>query len=244
MSIWSVLGDLGAGVAAPFTGGASLALIPAISALSAASGGGGTNIPSNMSQVMGSAASGMANQANQQSNLATAQGNMSQKNYTDQLNQAIMKAITLPATGAQMAAKGDVQANIQDMTPSFTPGAGYSFSGGLRPSDLGPNARTAGQNMSNAGVSAQSMQLPSMWQMPNFPSTTPSAGQQALQYGALGTGILGALQPSPLQQLLQKMGSQQNANPGTAPGFVNGGTPDLTDPNDPNTINPLTGYGG
>ncbi len=244
MGILDVLATIGGIAGAPFTGGLSLAAGPLMGAIDGSGNASqGSPVPSQLSNVMGGAASGLANQANQQSNLATAQGNMAQKNYTDQLNQAILQKLTLPATGAAMAAKGDVQANIQDMTPNFTPGQGYSFSGGLRPSLLGPNARAAGQNLSNAGVSAQSAQLPGMWQMPNFPSTTPGGLQQGLQYGALGTGILGALQPqqSPLQQILAKMGSQQNANPNS--GFVPGGTPDLTDPYDPTS--PFTyGAGG
>lgn len=39
MSFWSALGKIGAGIAAPFTGGASLAAIPAIDAIGKAAGG-------------------------------------------------------------------------------------------------------------------------------------------------------------------------------------------------------------
>src|SRR6266566_5042692 len=40
MSFWNLLGDVGAIVAAPFTGGASLAAIPAINSIGSGGGGG------------------------------------------------------------------------------------------------------------------------------------------------------------------------------------------------------------
>jgi len=189
--------------------------------------GGGSNTANNLSNTLGGAASGMANQQNQQAMLAGARSNAAQTQYNNALNQALLQKMLAPQQGAQMAAKGDLQANVQDVTPVFTPGAGYSFTGGLRPSALGPNARQAGRNLSNAGLAWQG--APGLPQQPDllssFPQSTPSGLQQALQYGALGTGILGSFGQSPLQQILaqlQKQGAQQNPNP-TASGGGGGG---------------------
>jgi hypothetical protein len=50
MSFWGALGKIGAGIAAPFTGGASLAAIPAIDALGAAASAGSQASASNRGQ--------------------------------------------------------------------------------------------------------------------------------------------------------------------------------------------------
>jgi hypothetical protein len=47
MGLWSILGKVGAGVAAPFTGGASLAAIPAIDAIGAGLGAASQGMASN-----------------------------------------------------------------------------------------------------------------------------------------------------------------------------------------------------
>lgn len=190
------------------------------------SSGGSSGILSkilpNLSQVLGGAAGGQAAQQSQQGQLATQQGNLQQQLYNDALNRFTMGRVGLPSQGASMAARGDLLANVKDVVPTMTPGAGYSFSGGIRPSALGPNARQAGANLSNAGLNLQSAQgdLPAL---PNFPniSTQPGGLQQALQYGALGSGVLGALgggqpagsMPPWLQNMLKSGGGANQANP-------------------------------
>jgi hypothetical protein len=115
---------------------------------------------------------------------------------------------------------------VQDTKANYTPGMGYSFSGGLRPSALGPNARQAGQNLSNAGLSLQTNpQLPNVPAMPNFPSTMPSGGERAANYGAIGTGLLSQFMPKQnfLQELLAQLAKQGQASQPPGGGTTGGG---------------------
>lgn len=211
-------------------GGSKMGITDLISGLLTGGNGGGVggilNTAQNLSQVLGGAAGGAAALQGQSGQLANIQGNLQQQLYNDAVNRFLTQNVTLPSEGADMARKGDLQANVQDVRSTMTPGAGYSFSGGLRPSALGPNARQAGQNLSRQGLNLQSMQMPALPNIPNV-QINPSGFQQALQYGALGSGVLGAFQKNPIQQWL----ASQNAGGGG--GVLNYG------PEDPYTSDPI-----
>lgn len=89
MSFWSLLGKIGAGVAAPFTGGASLAAIPAIDSLSSVLGkqeqGAATGRQSQAELQQGQDRNAVSLYGTQQgAQNSAAQTDLERKNYTDQ----------------------------------------------------------------------------------------------------------------------------------------------------------------
>lgn len=210
MGFLSILGDIAGLGLAPFTGGASLALGPAAGgALDGLfGGGGGQSALGSLSQNLGGAAAGQTALRQTNANIAGVQGNLAQKLYQDAQNKYLTGAVTMPTTGAAMAAKGDQLANVQDVVPQGNPyvmSHVVNYSGGLRPSNFGPNARQAGQNLSNAGLKLQTDQanLPALWQMPQGLSSTPGGLESTLNYGALGAGATNSISQI-IRQLLAK----------------------------------------
>lgn len=147
-------------------------------------------------QILGGAAGSASQNAFQGGQLALGQGQLQKSLYDAAMNRALTQA-SLPSLGASQAAKGDLLANMKDVTASGSPQLMahlVNFSGGLRPSALGPNARQAGRNLSAAGLANQSLQLPQVPKMPDMPSTLlpnilGGAGLTASLIGALRKGV-------------------------------------------------------
>lgn len=136
--------------------------------------------------ILGGAAGGAANR-----NLQS--GQLSAQLYDAALRRALSQA-SLPSLGAAQAVKGDMLQNVQDVQPSGSPAVMahlVNFSGGLRPSALGPNARQAGANLSKAGVANQSLQLPQAPEMPSslLPNILGGTGLSASLIAALRKGV-------------------------------------------------------
>lgn len=191
--------------------------------------GGGSSKAGNVAGQLSGAAAGLANQRSQQADLASLLAKSLQQQYENQLAQSLTKQVYAPQTGAGMAARGDVLSNVQPAKANFTPGRGYSFSGGLTPADFGPNARQAGQNLSNAGLQFQTN--PQLPQTPNltagFPSTTPGNVENILSGAGATTGILNTLfggnpNQSLLQSIFQQLQSQGGAQNPIGGGKANG----------------------
>jgi hypothetical protein len=97
---------------------------------------------------------------------------------------------------AQQVGLGDLLANVQDVSlggmPSYIPH--MSFSGGLRPSALGPNARQAGRSLSQQALEAQL----SGSDIPNLPDVS--------QLGTPAPGVTPLPQSGKLDKLLEVLG--------------------------------------
>ncbi len=185
MGFLSSLAKLGGAIAAPFTGGASLAL--------SALGGIG--------DVMGSSAAGAANQRAGENQQATNLYNAQSQNYgtqqsailnlLNQMNNMQMEraqfGATSPQNYAQNALMGDRLANAQKVTISHPRANIPTISGGFDPSMWSQNTRDLGREMSTDAL-ARMRQAPQMQQ----------AGwlEKLLGYGGLAGGLLGSL-PNP-----------------------------------------------
>jgi hypothetical protein len=158
------------------------------------SGQGQANPYTDISQVLGGAAGGRLAGQTAQADIALRGGALQKSLYDAALNRALAGAV-LPTYRANQAELGDLLANTQDVGVNAPPAlAGHltTFTGGRRPSALGPNARAAGAALSNIGASNIGKDvLPQVPSMPNLP--TGSVVDALLGGGATATGILGAL---------------------------------------------------
>lgn len=152
----------GAGIAAPFTGGASLAAIPAIL--------GGVGAVA--SGISGGRAAGREQE--QRSNTLNDQNALDYARFN----------LQAPGMRAENAARGSLMANVQDVQLS-RPRGGPGVQGGTRPSMLTPEARQLGQQMSRDAL-MQQMRGDVM------PTPQPSAGKFDTLLNSLGyAGLIG-----------------------------------------------------
>lgn len=190
-------GEVGGGLASTTIG---TGYLPAISGGVGLGGAGGAGAaPSFLKSIgdVGSVLSGAAKGAGEgrfQEAQATNQFNNNQIGAANaNLNQQKFLS-TVPSTYASQAARGDAQANVQDVSFSGLPSYIHvpTVSGGLRPSVLGPNARAAGQMLSQQAL--QHLQNPQPYQ-PVQLTPPPNASGAATAAGLLGTGLsfLGAI---------------------------------------------------
>jgi hypothetical protein len=116
----------------------------------------------NANRAAGRAAEGTANQAQDQGALGRYSAEQLAKLGGARLTEEATRDradrfLTDSQKRAQQVGLGDLLANIQDVQlsgmPSYIPH--MNFSGGLRPSALGPNTRAAGQNLSRQALEAQ-----------------------------------------------------------------------------------------
>lgn len=136
MGFWSGLGKGlltgGAAIAAPFTGGASLAtILPALLA-----GGGAIAAGASGGRAQGRAAEAGINQSQDALGLQAARLNLG-----------------APQQRAQNATRGDLLANLQDVSVGAP--RGTRLSGGTRPSLLSSDTRALGKQMSRDAYLSQ-----------------------------------------------------------------------------------------
>lgn len=243
MGFWSGLGKglLGAGgvIAAPFTGGASLAtVIPAILGGVGAVAGGISNgraagraqeagINTNQDLLKQRAAQMMEDALQSRGTLDLQQKQMLENAQTSRGNLDLNQrqfALQAPGARATNAVRGDTLANAQDFSVNAGPRVKVpQISGGLRPSLMSDNTRSLGKEMSRQAL-MQQMQgdtfekpgaLPTFDKMPapQIPGVTPtpqSSGLDALLNTLGGVGAgVGAL---------QQAGAFQRKNPYKVPG--------------------------
>lgn len=154
MGLGSILGGIGSIVAAPFTGGTSLAWLPA------AIGAGGAvadSLAAGRAQGRGAAAQANTQQQQQllQALLAQEQANQNRANLD--LNQRNFQ-LTAPNKRGSTAVLGDLLSRAQDV--KITPRAGLEkyvpqVTGGFKPSNLSPETRQLGQSMTQNALTQQ-----------------------------------------------------------------------------------------
>jgi hypothetical protein len=223
MSWWSALADIGLGVAAPFTGGASLAGIPAVNALAGAKSG--SNPLTDASQLIGGQQAG-------KNNALVAQGNLNQGSdrnaltaYQDQ-QAAQNQAAQLDLQRQQYATKNraDVmrQALIGQLlgSGSFQPThvSPTGSSGGILASlNANPGALQALKTFGQQGSTAQNTPLSftggNILTPPTL-SQTPKLDTGSSALGRTGTtlGLAGALTPAILAAI-KKIQDQSGSVP-------------------------------
>ncbi len=166
--------------------------------------GKGIDYAGRLGDIFSGAASGLS-QGRQDDNLnalrayqlalqqAQQQFNNDQTNYQNQL--------TAPSTRADQARRGDLQANVQDIQFQLPEGSTiplFGYTGGIRPSALGPNARQAGSEMSrNALLRMMQGEPYPQYQAPVAPTINSGGGRLENILGGLGLGssIVGGVNP-------------------------------------------------
>lgn len=149
----SILGKVGAGIAAPFTGGASLAALPVLDAI----GGAGTGAAGGMADErarqnqfnLGRA--GLANSA-----YATQQGNLTSLaglNEQATMNRAQL-GLTAPTARANQMIKGSLMETLQPLKITHPRAHIPEFTGGLSAANFTPAVRAAGRTLQDQAGSA------------------------------------------------------------------------------------------
>jgi hypothetical protein len=220
VGFWSGLGKglLGAGgaIAAPFTGGASLAtVIPAITGAAGAVASGieggraagraqeaGINANQDLLKMQAARMLEDALQNRGQLDLQQKQMLENALNNRGQLDlQQRQFQLTAPQARAKNSARGDALANLQDVSINAGPRINIpQISGGLRPTLLSDNSRQLGSEMSRQAL-LQQMQGDTFAPMPDMPTfdTLPAPQIPSItptpQAGALDTilNTLGAV---------------------------------------------------
>lgn len=192
MGFWSVLGKIGAGVAAPFTGGASLAAIPVINALEDS---GQTANAIEQGRTQGRLAQNQVNSGYDQNRLRAAQ----------LLNDAILAqnnfALSAPGKELGNSVQGDIAANVQPVSINgpvvHTHGQIPQITGGLSPSLLSSNTRQLGANVSRDMLLRNMHGADNLNLAGNVPTITPPPSANGLDSTlngiALGGGLTGSI---------------------------------------------------
>lgn len=203
MGFWSDLAHIGTIVAAPFTGGASLALNPVINDLADNGGQAAGDVGSVLGKYAQGSAAGRAEQAKLQ------QGQ--DRNAID-LYQTQLKA---PSVASSQAVRGALLKNLQDASISGLPARINvpQLSGGLRPSALGADKGAIG-----GGLYSQAMGTLGNMKPATAPTLTPLPQPSTLDkvagYGGLSGSLLGAASP-----LFKAMGQPGMTPPYNGPDY-------------------------
>lgn len=287
MGFWDTLGTIAGDVGGAFIGDPLLGnqVMPAIEGLVGGNDQPEGNVLSQvlntaggMSGPMAGAAKGRADARQIEAILNQNADRINTDRYVAQNDAALKNAaldlqrrqfgLNAPQTLANETARGDLLANVQPASISGLPSyiQKPNISGGLSPADLGPNARSAGQALSNQSLGhLQSGDLTKFAPVnlatlpPVNPTPTGNILDTILSTGGLAGGLLGALGKSGALGSGGGFGSTQGIDPST--GGMIGATPDSytpgTDPYagidfstggmvgaGPNSYTPDTGSGG
>lgn len=180
--------DIGKMAAAPFTGGASM-LIP-----NPLGGGSGGNLGTDLGQGLGSIEEARANSRIAQGNLALKQGGLANEIYQASLGAKGLEN-SLDSKNYDSSMKGLLAAHMQDVgvdAPASLNGHLTTFTGGLRPSAIGPEGRALGANMAQFKSSQIGNEgLPAAPAVPDIPQ--PDFMDSLLNGASAGTGLLGII---------------------------------------------------
>ena len=196
-------------VAAPFTGGASLAAAPLTQ-----------SIASNIGQVAGNAAAGGAAGRATEADLLLKKGQLDQGNARNAADDSFRRGayqgddtfrraqfaqgqqndqLQRPGLFGKQALAGGLMQGLQDVNISRPQGStipNFNVSGGLRPSAMGQNARDAGGEMSRVALMNMLSGGPAPVEMGAAPEMGPgyqSPGDVELPQAGLGSKLLGGL---------------------------------------------------
>lgn len=179
--------------------------------------GGGTinkvlDLASSAAPVLGGMASGRAAGKQAENQEAQTQDQLRQRMWEAQTQNILQRSRLMqdqatmqrdsPTIRAQQAARGDMQANIQDVNiPGNERLKVQHFSGGMRPSAMGSNARAAGAGLSSIALQnmgKDSFEVPNLPAPPDLTALQKSGFLDKLLSGASGAaGLLGAFAPDP-----------------------------------------------
>lgn len=166
MGFWSTMGKIGAGIAAPFTGGASLGAIPFIDALG---------------QTASGTAQGRAEGRKSEAEIQLERDRLLQQRFGNELSAAQLN-LNAPQVRAAQSVKGDVLANAQPF--QWTGGTQMvgeipvpQFSGGLNPGIFSDNTRSLGRMLSAGAVGQQGVNDGRAIEAPPQVSELPQAGK-------------------------------------------------------------------
>jgi len=202
MSFWKALADVGLAAAAPFTGGASLAFIPAANGIIDNIGGPAADVGQTAGSIEQGRMKGLIDQAKLQQEQDQLGLNRTNAGVNvGNLDLAQKKAaLSAPGALANQSVRGDVLANAQDATVSGLPSYIHvpTQTGGLRPSMLSASSRALGGQMSrNALADSTSGKFTNMPALPTVPTATPlpesNGMDKILQGTAIGGSFLNAL---------------------------------------------------
>lgn len=256
MGFMNILGDImkgvgvgGAGIATALSGGVASPLLMA--SMAGLSAGGSTLGALGAGAAAGRVQQAQTNQSQDKINQAAQQSYQQallEKNAQDiQAAQAAAQTqlqqkqfeLTAPAARLANAIRGNVASNMQDVHVNRPAGVPtIQFSGGLRPSDMGPESRQAGQLMASQALHA--MQTPDQFSalptsnaqvLPQFTATAlPKPGllsNLASAAGVVGGGATAAQNAmSAIQKILGQGGNVPNIPTVTGlPSMAGFGTP-------------------
>lgn len=173
MSFWSKLAKIGmgvgAGLAAPLTGGASLTSLPAI--LGGASGAMG---------ALGGVASGRQQGRETEAAFQQRQDQIAQQRYQNELAAARLN-LDAPQVRAQQSVRGDILANAQPFQITGQQMVGRipvpTFTGGLNPGLFSDNTRSLGRMLSAGAVGQQGVNDGRAIEAPPGLTPLPRAGR-------------------------------------------------------------------
>jgi len=154
-----------------------------------------SNTMTDISNVLGNAASGRMAGIGAENATALAGGALGNNLFQSAMQRDLAQK-ALPNFRAQQAVTGDQIANTQDVVPTGPANVMahvVNYTGGRRPSNLGPNARAAGAALSNLG--AQNIGKDVLPAAPTMPKLNDGGGilSNLLGGGSLATGLIGAL---------------------------------------------------
>jgi hypothetical protein len=174
------IGKIGAVVAAPFTGGASLAALPVLSGIGQIAGGAAAGAQSD--RALAGQQTAQENQANL--NQFTAAQNA--QNQTGQLDLQ-RKMFSEQARGGRgkQALIGDLLANMQDVNISVPGVQNATVTGGMRPSALSAGGRQAGSELHKQAL----MALMNGDEFKGGEIMTPPEVKQAPEKGGMEKGL-------------------------------------------------------
>jgi len=205
-----IIGAIGA---APFTGGASLGTLPMIL------GAAGAAAP-----ILGGLAAGRAQGKQSEADISLRNQQLRQQ-LLDMMSRNASEGakfeLDAPSTRFGQGIRGNLAANLQDVSVSHPRANVAHFSGGLRPSALGQGGRDLGSQL--AALAAERMGKDKI----AFPAAPPEAElpksgllDKILGIAGIGTSLLGAFAPggttSASSPSIRDMGA---VNPQDLPGF-------------------------
>jgi hypothetical protein len=193
MSFWGTLAKFAADAAGSFVGDPMLG--HQVGGVAEGLFGGGGNMATDLSQATGGMAQARANNRIAQGDLAIRRGGLAKDIYNASLGAKSLEN-TLDSKNYDAAIKGLLAKNMQDVTvdvPDSLKGHLTTFSGGLRPSAIGPEGRALGANMAHFKASQIGNEnLPAAPALPDIPDA--NVLDDILNASSAGSGLFGIIQ--------------------------------------------------
>lgn len=196
MSFWGTLAKFAGDAAGAFVGDPMLGhKVGGIVDGFTGGGGSGGNMATDLGQSFGSMEQARANGRIAQGTLALKQGGLANEIYQASLGAKGLEN-TLDSKNYDSSMKGLLAAHMQDVgvdVPDSLKGHMTTFTGGLRPSAIGPEGRALGANMAQFKSSQIGNEgLPTAPAVPDIPQ--PGFMDDLLNGASAGSGLFGIIQ--------------------------------------------------